>query len=409
MKKHLNDLAICGGLPTFQEKLHVNRPNIGSREILFQRINDVLDRKWLTNNGLLVQEFEQKIASLVGVKHCIATCNATMGLQIAIKACELKGEVIIPSFTFVATAHALQWQGIEPIFCDVDSDTHNIDPQKIEQLITDKTTGIMGVHLWGRGCNVEALEEIARRYNLKLLFDAAHALGCSYKGQMIGSFGNAEVFSFHATKFCNSFEGGAIVTNDSELANKIRKMKNFGFSGYDRDGDYDRVEYLGINGKMNEVSAAMGLTSLESIDDFIRINRKNYKYYQQELSNIPGVNLITYDNLERCNYQYIIVEIDELVTGITRDKVYKILWAENILAKRYFYPGCHNMEPYRSRIADMGLMLTNTRHLAARVLALPTGTAIGRREISKICQILKLATSGGNLINETLYQNVCAC
>ncbi|MGB3653596.1 MAG: aminotransferase class I/II-fold pyridoxal phosphate-dependent enzyme [Rivularia sp. (in: cyanobacteria)] len=405
MKKHLNELAICGGLPTFQEKLHVNRPNIGSREILLQRINDVLDRKWLTNNGPLVQEFEQEIASFVGVKHCIATCNATMGLQIAIKACELKGEVIVPSFTFVATAHALQWQGIEPIFCDVESDTHNIDPQKIEQLITDKTTGIMGVHLWGRGCNVEALEEIARRYNLKLLFDAAHAFGCSYKGQMIGSFGNAEVFSFHATKFCNSFEGGAIVTNDSELANKIRKMKNFGFSDYDRD----RAEYLGINGKMNEVSAAMGLTSLESIDDFISINRKNYKYYQQELSNIPGVNLITYDEGERCNYQYIIVEIDELVTGITRDKVYKILWAENILAKRYFYPGCHNMEPYRSRIADMGLMLTNTRHLAARVLALPTGTAIGRREISKICQILKLATSGGNLINETLYQNVCAC
>ena len=409
MKKHLNELAICGGLPTFQEKLHVNRPNIGSREMLFQRINDVLDRKWLTNNGAFVQEFEQEIASFVGVKHCIATCNATMGLQIAIKACELKGEVIIPSFTFIATAHALQWQGIEPIFCDVDRDTHNIDPQKIEQLITDKTTGIMGVHLWGRGCNVEALEEIARRHNLKLLFDAAHALGCSYKGQMIGNFGNAEVFSFHATKFCNSFEGGAIVTNDSELANKIRKMKNYGFSDRDRDGNGNGVEYLGINGKMNEVSAAMGLTSLESIDEFININRKNYKYYQQELSNIPGVNLITYDELERCNYQYIIVEIDELVTGITRDKVYKILWAENILAKRYFYPGCHNMEPYRSRIADMGLMLTNTRHLAARVLALPTGTAIGRREISKICQILRLATSGGNLINETLYQNVCAC
>ncbi len=403
MKKHLNELAICGGLPTFQEKLHVNRPNVGSREILLQRINDILDRRWFSNNGPLVQEFEQEIASFVGVKHCIATCNATIGLQIAIKACELKGEVIVPSFTFIATAHALQWQGIEPIFCDVDELTHNIDPQKIEPLITDKTTGIMGVHLWGRGCNVEALEEIARRYNLKLLFDAAHAFGCSYKGQAIGNFGNAEVFSFHATKFCNSFEGGAIVTNDSELANKIRKMKNYGFS------DYDCVDELGINGKMSEVSAAMGLTSLESIDDFISINRKNYKYYQQELSNIPGVNLITYDEFERCNYQYIIVEIDELVTGITRDKVYKILWAENILARRYFYPGCHNMEPYRSRIADMGLMLTNTRHLAARVLALPTGTAIGRREISKICQILRLATSGGNLINEKLYQNVCAC
>ena len=403
MKKHLSELAIFGGIPAFTEKLYVNRPNIGSKQILLQRINDVLDSKWLSNNGVLVQEFEQHIASLVGVKHCIATCNATTGLEIAIKACELEGEVIIPSFTFVATAHALQWLGIEPTFCDVDPDTHNIDPQKIEALITAKTTAIMGVHLWGRGCDVEALAEIAHRHNLKLLFDAAHAFGCSYKGQMIGNFGNAEVFSFNATKFCNSFEGGAIVTNDSELAKKIRLMKNFGFS------NYDCVDSIGINGKMSEVSAAMGLTSLESMEDFISINRKNYNKYQHELSNIPGVNLITYDENERCNYQYIVVEIDELITRISRDKIYEILWAENIIARRYFYPGCHQMEPYRSRIADMGLMLTNTRNLASRVLALPTGTAIGSKEIGKICQVLRLATSGGNLINEKLYQNLHAC
>ncbi len=403
MKKKISELAIFGGLPTFKEKLHVNRPNIGSREILLERINDILDRKWLSNKGPLVQEFEQKIASLVGAKHCIATCNATLGLEIAIKACELKGEVIIPSFTFIATAHALKWQGIEPVFCDVDPNTHNIEPQKIEALITEKTTGIMGVHLWGRGCDIEALEEISHRYNLKLLFDAAHAFGCSYQGQMIGNFGKAEVFSFSPTKFCNSFEGGAIVTNDSELANKIRLMKNFGFS------DIDCVDSIGTNGKMNEVSAAMGLTSLESIEDFIEINHKNYKQYQQQLSNIPGINLISYNEEERFNYQYVVIEIDELITGISRDLLYKILQYENILARRYFYPGCHQMEPYRSRIADMGLMLTNTRHLAARVLALPTGTAIGRREISNICQILKLATTGGNLIHEMLYQNVYAC
>lgn len=402
MKKDLSELAIFGGIPAFEEKLHVGRPNIGSRQILLQRINDILDRKWLSNNGRFVQEFEQHIASVVGVKHCIATCNATTGLEIAIKACGLKGEVIIPSFTFIATAHALQWQGIEPIFCDIDRNTHNIDPQKIESLITDKTTAIMGVHLWGRGCDIEALEEIARRHNLKLLFDAAHAFGCSYKGQAIGNFGDAEVFSFSATKFCNSFEGGAIVTNNSELANKIRLMKNFGFS------NYDCVDFIGTNGKMSEVSAAMGLTSLESMEHFININYENYEKYQQELSNIPGINLINYDEAERCNYQYVIVEIDESKAGINRDKIYQILWAENILARRYFYPGCHQMEPYRSRIADMGLMLTNTRHLGARVLALPTGTAIGNREISNICQILRLATSGGNLINETLYQNVRA-
>ena len=400
MKKHLNELAIFGGVPTFPEKLHVGRPNIGSKQVLLQRINDILDSKWLTNNGQFVQAFEQHITSLVGVKHCIATCNATTGLEIAIRACELTGEVIIPSFTFVATAHALKWVGIEPVFCDVDPDTHNIDPRKIESLITDKTTAIIGVHLWGRGCDVEALEDIARRYNLKLLFDAAHAFGCSHQQKMIGNFGDVEVFSFNATKFCNSFEGGAIVTNNSEFADKIRYMKNFGFS------NYDCVDFIGTNGKMSEVSAAMGLTSLESIEDFINTNRENYHQYLQELSNIPGVNLISYDEAEKCNYQYVIVEIDESIAGINRDKVYQILWAENVLARRYFYPGCHQMEPYRSRIADMGLMLTNTRHLAARVLALPTGTAIGAKEISNICQIIRLATTGGNLTNEMLYQNV---
>ena len=403
MKKHLSELAIFGGVPTFKEKLHVGRPNIGSRTILLQRINDILDRKCLSNHGPLVEEFEDHVASLVGVKYCIATCNATIGLQIAIKACGLKGEVIIPSFTFIATAHALRWLEIEPIFCDVDPHTHNIDPQKIEQLITDKTTAIMGVHLWGRGCDIEALEEIAHRNDLKLLFDAAHAFGCSYKGQMIGNFGNAEVFSFNATKFCNSFEGGAIVTNDSELAQKIRFMKNFGFSGI------DCVDELGINGKMSEVSAAMGLTSLESIEEFIRINYKNYKQYQQELSNIPGVKLITYDESETCNYQYVIVEIDELKARINRDQLYQILQAENILVKRYFFPGCHQMEPYRSRNADMGLMLMNTRYLVTRVLVLPTGTAIGSEEISNICQILRLVTTGGNITNEMLYRNIYAC
>ncbi len=400
MKKHLNELAIFGGVPTFPEKLHVGRPNIGSKQVLLQRINDILDSKWLTNNGQFVQAFEQHIASLVGVKHCIATCNATTGLEIAIRACELTGEVIIPSFTFVATAHALKWVGIEPVFCDVDPDTHNIDPRKIESLITDKTTAIIGVHLWGRGCDVEALEDIAKRYKLKLLFDAAHAFGCSHQQKMIGNFGDVEVFSFNATKFCNSFEGGAIVTNNSELADKIRYMKNFGFS------DYDCVDFIGTNGKMSEVSAAMGLTSLESIEDFINTNRENYHQYLQELSNIPGVNLISYDKAEKCNYQYVIVEIDESITRINRDIIHQILWAENILTRRYFYPGCHQMKPLRSRIADMGLMLTNTRRLASRVLALPTGTAIGAKEISNIGQIIRLAATGGNTINEMLYQNV---
>ena len=270
-KQTIDDLACFGGRPAFDEPLHVGRPNIGNRQKFSTRVDDILDRKWLTNDGPYVIEFEKRLAELTGVKHCIAMCNATIALEIAIRALELKGEVIVPSFTFVATAHVLQWQDITPVFCDIDPQTHTIDPAKIDALITPQTTGILAVNLWGWHCDIAALEEIARRRGLKLLFDSAHALGCSYKDRMIGGFGDAEVFSFHATKFVNSLEGGAVVTNDDELARKIKLMRNFGFVAY------DQVASIGTNGKMSEVSAAMGLTNLESIDDFIAINRRNHK------------------------------------------------------------------------------------------------------------------------------------
>ncbi|WP_233220988.1 aminotransferase class I/II-fold pyridoxal phosphate-dependent enzyme [Chlorogloea sp. CCALA 695] len=400
MKKSCDELALFGGTPTFSEKLHVGRPNIGDRDRLMQRINDLLDRRWLTNNGPYVQEFEQRITDIVGVKHCIAMCNATIALEIAIRAAGLTGEVIIPSFTFIATAHALQWQEITPVFCDIDPQTHTINPWRVEALITPRTTGIIGVHLWGQACNVAALTEIAQRHNLKLMFDAAHAFGCSHQGQMIGNFGDAEVFSFHATKFFNTFEGGAIATNNDELAAKIRLMKNFGFAGL------EQVDYIGTNGKMSEVSAAMGLTGLESLDKFVAVNCSNYRQYQRELRDIPGVKLLTYNQSEKCNYQYIVLEIDEEITQVERDRLVKILWAENILARRYFYPGCHRMEPYRSYFPHAGLLLPETESLGKRVLVLPTGTAVGTEEISKICQIIRLVVQYSYQVKERLAYKV---
>lgn len=396
MKAHIQDIAVFGGAPAFQEKLHVGRPNIGNRQRLIERINDLLDRRWLTNNGPFVQEFEQRIVDLVGVKHCIAMCNGTVALEIAVRAAELAGEVIVPSMTFVATAHALQWQQITPVFCDIDPKTHNLDPSQVERMITPRTTGIIGVHLWGRPCDVEVLSEIADRHNLKLMFDAAHAFGCSYKGQMIGNFGDAEVFSFHATKFFNTFEGGAVVTNDDELAARIRLMKNFGFAGY------DNVIYIGTNGKMSEVSAAMGLTGLESVEEFIAVNYRNYKEYERELADTPGVQLLTYDETEKRNYQYIILEIDKTVTQISRDQLIAILHAENVLARRYFYPGCHQMEPYRSHFPHAGHLLPETEKLVNRVLSLPTGTAVETGEIGKVCQIIRFAVKRGAEIRRRL-------
>src|SRR5467141_1084588 len=184
-KLQTRDLAIFGKPSAFAEKVHVGRPNIGNRERLLGRINDMLDRNWLTNDGPYVQQFEKQIAEFVGVRHCVAMCNGTVALEIAIRALGLAGEVIVPSFTFVATAHALQWQEITPVFCDIDPVTHTIDPRQVERLITPRTTGIIGVHVWGNACNVEALAEIAARRNLKLLFDAAHAFSCSHNDQMI--------------------------------------------------------------------------------------------------------------------------------------------------------------------------------------------------------------------------------
>lgn len=393
-KSCLEDLAFFGGAPAFEHNLHVGRPNMPSRQHLLKRINDVLDSRWLTNRGPQVQEFERRVAELVGVRHCIAICNATSALEIAVRASRLTGEVIIPSFTFVATAHALQWQHISPVFCDVDSLTHNIDPCKVEQMISPRTTGIIGVHLWGRACDVDALTEIAQRRHLKLLFDAAQAFGCSYKRRMIGNFGNAEVFSFHGTKVLNTFEGGAVVTNDDELAANIRLMKNFGFA------DYDNVVSVGTNGKMSEVAAAMGLTSLDSVEEFIAANHRNYIEYQRQLIDLFGVRLSSYDEDERCNYQYVVLEIDETIMGVGRDLLQDILWAENILARRYFYPGCHRMEPYRSGSPNAGLLLPNTERVAARVLCLPTGTAVGSNEIGRICQVIQLVCEHGHEIGE---------
>ncbi len=394
VKSRIEELAIVGGRPAFSTELHVGRPNIGNRQTLLGRINDVLDRRWLTNDGPFLQEFEKRICERIGVKHCIAVCNATIGLEILTKAIALSGEVILPSFTFIATAHALQWLGITPVFCDIDPVTHNIDPLRVGEAITERTTAVIGVHVWGRPCNVDALVDLTHRHKLKLLFDAAHAFGCSYKGRMIGSFGNAEIFSFHATKFINSFEGGAIVTNDDELAAKLRLARNFGFAGL------DTVACLGTNGKMNEVSAAMGLTSLESLEKFVAANYRNYKQYQQEIAEAPGISVLPYDEGEKFNYQYVVLEIDEDAMGINRDELDDILWAENVLTRRYFYPGCHRMEPYRTDDPQAGLRLPHTERLAARVLCLPTGSGVSSGEVCAICDVIKFIMKHATALKE---------
>ena len=387
-----NNLAILSGIRAFNQPLHVGRPNLGSREQFSAYMDAIWERRWLTNNGPLVQELEEALAGFLGVKHLVLINNGTTALEIVAKAAGIEGEVIMPSMTFPATPHAFQWQGVKPVFCDISTYPHNIDPDKIEALITPRTTAVVGVHLWGIPCNIEKLEAIAQRHNLRLIFDAAHAFGCTYNGRFIGNFGDAEVFSFHATKFFNTLEGGAIATNDDKLAAKAKTMRNFGFTGH------DHVDSVGINGKMDETAAAMGLVSLGSLDHFIEVNQCNYHTYQQELASIPGIRLLPFDETQQNNFQYIVTEINEAKAGLSRDEMMRVLQAENVLVRRYFYPGCHRCEPYVSSPGHTLQPLPITEMVVNQVLGLPTGTAVSTADIQQICQIIRL------LVNMTPQQ-----
>jgi dTDP-4-amino-4,6-dideoxygalactose transaminase len=376
----------------FSPPLHVGRPNVGSRETFLRLAGEMFDRGWLSNNGPLVDELEKRIAAYLGVAHCIAICNGTTALEIAIRALGLTGEVIVPSYTFIATAHALLWQGVTPVFADIDPISHNLDPVAVRRMITPRTTGIIGVHLWGRAAPIQALETIANEHGLQLLYDSAHAFGCSMNGKMIGGFGRAEVFSFHATKFFNTFEGGAIVTSDFHLADKVRLMRNFGFAGL------DNVIQTGINGKMTEVCAAMGLANLDHLNAFIQANRRNYEAYREALHCVPGITLLPYNEAERNNFQYVVIEVGP-GSAATRDEIVAALNARNVLARRYFWPGCHAMIPYRELFPQASLFLHNTILVAERVAVLPTGISVTVEQVNAVSRIIRtLATAGRTAI-----------
>lgn len=373
--------------PIFAEPLHVGRPNIGDRATLRARIDQILDRRVLSNHGPLVQEFESRIQQIIGVKHCVAVCNGTVALEIAARAIGLTGEVIVPSYTFVATAHALRWLGLTPVFADIDPRTHNIDPRAIEPLITDRTSGIVGVHLWGRACESNAIDLLAQRHGLKVMYDASHAFHCSHDGTMIGHFGQCEVFSFHATKFVNCFEGGAIVTNHDDLAARMRLMRNFGFAGF------DNVVGLGVNGKLSEIGAAMGLTSLEAMEEIVACNRANYEAYRDGLRNLPGLSLLRYNPQDMSNFQYVVLEVDPKVCRKSRDEIVNALHAENVIARRYFWPCCHRMEPYRTELSGRSNNLVHSEAVAESVIVLPTGQSVDCSHVERICGLIRCLLS----------------
>ena len=385
----ISQLAIDGGSPEFPTPIHVGRPNIFNQDKFLADVATILNNRWLSNDGPYVKNFEAALASQCQAKHVIVFCNATIALETLVRALDLKGEVLVPSFTFVATAHSVFNSGLKPVFCDIDPASHCLSPAAVAAAITPETTCIMATHVWGNLCDVQALEKIAREHSLKLIFDAAHAFNCSLNGKPCGNFGDAEVFSFHATKFLNSFEGGAIATNDDALAAKLRLMRNFGFSGI------DRVECAGTNGKMCEVSAAMGLANLAAVGQIVAVNQQNYEAYRSNLADSPAYNLFGFSPGVTPNYQYVVVHVDEKKAGISRDKIVECLWKENVLARKYFWPCCHNMPPYRDMPETRRNPLTATQQVADSIIVLPTGCSVGLAEIGRICALLKTMTRNG--------------
>ena len=336
------------------------------KEKVLAKFAQVLDNQWLTNMGPMSLELEERIASMLGVKHCICVCNATIGLELLQRALNLKGEVIIPSFTFIATAHSLRWQRIDPVFCDVRMEDHLIDPTKIEALITPRTSAIMAVPIWGQPCDYTALQAIADKHGLKLIFDSAHAFGCKSGDQYLGGFGDAEVFSFHATKVFSTGEGGAITTNSDELAEKLQLMRNFGFT------NYDKTEHIGTNAKMSEFAAAYGLVHLDELDSIIEQNKKIHQAYLDEFSEFQELTFLDYPFPGKSNYQYVVAH----VASDIRDSLVDYFHAHSILLRRYFHPGCHRMEPYASPEQYQELHLSNTDKISSEIVVFPTGTQV---------------------------------
>lgn len=351
---------------------HVGRPNIPNKNKILAQFAEVIDNQWLTNNGPMVQELESRIQQYLGVKHCICVCNATIGLELLQRALDLEGEVIIPSFTFIATANSLRWQKIRPVFCDIKEDTHLIDPLRIEELITEETSAILAVPIWGQPCDYLALEKIANKHNLRLIFDSAHAFGCKFGDRYIGGFGDAEVFSLHATKFFSTGEGGAITTNSGALAEKLRYMRNFGFDGF------DKTVTLGTNAKMSEFAAAYGLAGFDNLGNVLNQNKSIYKSYLEIFKDSQEIKFLEYDDANSSNFHYIVARVNSSY----RDQLVDSLHQNKVFVRKYFFPGCHRLEPYVSEEKYYRYSLLETEKVSSEVIVFPNGKQLTTNDIN---------------------------
>ena len=362
--------------------MHVGRPNIGNADTFLDYAKEILASRWLSNNGAFVQKFERRLEKNLGVKHVIVTCNATIAMQVLLSvALERSGEIIVPDFTFIATAHAVTNSGHQLVVADVDRATHCLSPASVKNLLSEKTVAAIGVHLWANHCFVDEFEKISRDHNIPIFYDAAHAFGAKYKGKSIGGFGAAEVFSFHATKIFNTFEGGAITTNDDALAHRLREFINFGFT------DRDDVIGLGTNAKMSEISAAMGLVNLDSLPGFIDESKKKFEYYARLTADFDGLDILLPLEGVSSNYHYVVFNVDPVKLKKSRDQIADMLASHDVLARRYFSPGMSRSLPHKqARKGDLGV----SQSLCETTLVLPGGPSVSMAECAWIIELIDI-------------------
>ncbi len=377
-----SSFALFGAKPTFDKPLPIGQLYFPSWERYEAAFRGIFERQYYNNNGPLHEELEEKLQKFIGVKHAICVSNATFGLMMVADAMELAGKVILPAFTFIASAQSLSWAGLEPVFCDVDQDTHQIALDQIDSMIDKDVSAIMGVNLWGGACNPKELVEIATANGVQLYFDSAHAFGCAVDGVKIGNFGQAEVFSFHATKILSATEGGCICTNDDELAARLRSIRPS--YGADKPVNIVRV----ANARMSEAQAAIALMSLDDFPANQKNNETLYRLYETHLNEIPGLHLVRPAGVSFSNYQYLVCRVDEREFELPRDLLIDLLKAENVVARRYFYPGLHRSIPYAQELPQYLDRLPNTDSLSASCIQFPIGALVTAQSVERICEIL---------------------
>ena len=380
------ELAILGAAPAFEQSLPVGQLYFPEWSAYEAAMRGIFERQYYTNQGPLTQQLEQVLQERLGVRHAICVTNATIGLLMAADALGLRGKVITPAFSFIATSQSLTWAGLEPLFCDVDPLTHQLDPARVEELLKDNdVSAILAVNVWGDVCAHDRLLQLAERRGVPLYYDSAHAFGCAVQGRSVGNFGDLEVFSFHATKVLSAAEGGCVCTNDDELAARLRNIRSSYGAGH--PVHVSRT----ANGRMSEAQAAIALLSLDNFAQTLERNRDIFSAYRDALAGLPGLRLIEPQAVSVTNYQYVVCEIDAECFGLSRDELQAVLRAENVLARRYFYPGIHRCTPYDERYPQLAERLPVTEALCTKVLQLPIGQPIDVTGARLIGQIVRTA------------------